>query len=283
MLEHIPHEPIDYLVIGHIAVDLSPAGNQLGGTVSYSALTAHALGLRVGMVTSVGDEISLKALAGIQIANVATKQSTTFENIKTESGRVQTLHHRAAYLQLEHIPQIWRSAPLIHFAPIANEVDENMMGSLSGSLVGVTPQGWMRKWDAKGRVEAKAWENSEQVLGQAGAVIMSAEDVNFNLEQVEAMAHQTRVFCLTEGESGSVLYWNGDRRRFRPPRVDEVDATGAGDIFAAAFFTRLYETRDPWEAARFATHLAAHSVTRTGLSGIPTKQEIDDSLMEVIS
>jgi sugar/nucleoside kinase (ribokinase family) len=61
-----------------------------------------------------------------------------------------------------------------------------------------------------------------------------------------------------------------------------VDATGAGDIFAAAFFIRLYKTRDPWEAARFATLLASHSVTRVGLDGIPTAREIEESLMEVL-
>jgi sugar/nucleoside kinase (ribokinase family) len=96
------------------------------------------------------------------------------------------------------------------------------------------------------------------------------------------MAHQTRILCLTEGELGSVLYWNGDRRRFRPALVEEVDATGAGDIFAAALFVRLFNTRDPWEAARFATNLAAYSVTRTGLEGIPTQQEIESCLVEVL-
>ncbi len=111
---------------------------------------------------------------------------------------------------------------------------------------------------------------------------MSVEDVNRDLEQVEAMAHQTRILCLTEGEAGAVLYWNGDRRRFRPVKVQEVDATGAGDIFAAAFFMRYYNTRDPWEATRFATNLAARSVTRVGLNGIPTAQEIEECLMEVL-
>jgi sugar/nucleoside kinase (ribokinase family) len=62
-----------------------------------------------------------------------------------------------------------------------------------------------------------------------------------------------------------------------------VDATGAGDIFAAAFFARLHQTRDPWEAARFATNLASHSVTRVGLSGIPTREEVEGCLMEVLS
>ena len=63
--------------------------------------------------------------------------------------------------------------------------------------------------------------------------------------------------------------------------MQEVDATGAGDIFATAFFARLYATRDPWEAARFATHLAAFSVTRSGLDSIPTQEEIQECLIEV--
>jgi sugar/nucleoside kinase (ribokinase family) len=61
-----------------------------------------------------------------------------------------------------------------------------------------------------------------------------------------------------------------------------VDATGAGDIFAAAFFIRLHTTRDPWEAARFATQLAAYSVTRPGLEGVPTQEEIDACMVEVL-
>jgi len=61
-----------------------------------------------------------------------------------------------------------------------------------------------------------------------------------------------------------------------------VDTTGAGDIFATAFFFRLYATRDPWEAARFATQLAANSVTREGLNGIPTQEEIQECMTEVL-
>ncbi len=95
------------------------------------------------------------------------------------------------------------------------------------------------------------------------------------------MAHQTQVLAVTEAEAGAVLYWNGDRRRFRAPAIKEVDATGAGDIFATSFFVRLLETHDPWEAARFATQLSARSVMRVGLEGIPTQQEIDECLMEV--
>ncbi|HNN12195.1 MAG TPA: PfkB family carbohydrate kinase [Anaerolineales bacterium] len=276
-------QPVDYLLIGHVAVDLTPTGKQLGGTVSYSGLTAGAMGMRVGMVTSAGSDAPLAGLEGIQIYNVPTGQSTVFENVKTEQGRKQTLHHQAARITFADVPEIWRNAPIVHLAPIAQEVDPAMAGQFPSSWVGVTPQGWLRDWDEKGSVFARAWENSEQVLGPAGGVVMSIEDVNRDLELVEWMAHHTRLFCLTEGEQGAVLHWNGDRRRFRPLNVEEVDATGAGDIFAAAFFTRLYRTRDPWEAVRFATNLAALSVTRVGLLGIPTKKEIEQCLMEVLS
>jgi sugar/nucleoside kinase (ribokinase family) len=283
MLELVPLQPVDYLAIGHVAVDITPNGNQLGGSVAYAALTAQALGLRVGVVTSAGSDAPLEAFEGVQIVSIPSEFSTTFENIKTDNGRKQTLHHQAAQITIEHIPQVWKNAPIIHLAPIAQELDSTMPAQLSAALIGITPQGWMRAWNEKGEVSASAWENNEQALRHAGAVVMSVEDVNRDLELVEAMAHQTRVLCVTEGESGSVLYWNGDRRRFRPPLVKEVDATGAGDIFAAAFFTRMYTTRDPWEAARFATNLAAYSVTRTGLNGIPTQQEVEGCLMEVLS
>jgi sugar/nucleoside kinase (ribokinase family) len=87
---------------------------------------------------------------------------------------------------------------------------------------------------------------------------------------------------VTENAAGAVLYWNGDRRRFRAPQVTEVDPTGAGDVFAAAFFTRLFTTRDPWEATRFATLIATRSVTRVGLEGIATAPEIEECRTEIL-
>jgi sugar/nucleoside kinase (ribokinase family) len=282
MSELVALQPVDYLAIGHIALDLTPAGDQLGGSVSYAALTAHALGLRVGIVTSAGADAPLQALSGIQIVTIPSEFSTTFENIKTPQGRRQTLHHQASKIEFKQVPAIWQNTPIIHLAPIAQEVDPDLAGRFPSSLIGVTPQGWMRAWNKKGQVQACAWENSEQVLGLVGSVVMSIEDIARDLELAESMAQQTRILCLTEGELGSVLYWNGDRRRFRPPLVEEIESTGAGDIFAAAFFVRLWKTRDPWEAARFATNLAAYSVTRPGLQGIPTKNEIESCLMEVL-
>ena len=262
-----PFQAVDYLVIGHITQDLT-SGSRMGGTAAFSALTARALGLRVGIVTSTDEQTSLKALDGIPIVSVPSGYPTTFENIySAEEGRRQILHHQAAHIPFDLVPGAWRSTAIIHLGPVAQELDPELPADFSPSLLGVTPP--------------CKWQNAESMLTQAGAVVISREDVGGDEEWIEAMAHQTRVLAVTEAAAGAVLYWNGDRRRFRAPQVEEVDATGAGDIFAASFFIRLQATRDPWEAARFATQLSARSVTRTGLDGIPARLEIEECLMEV--
>jgi sugar/nucleoside kinase (ribokinase family) len=281
MLDVALRQPVDYLVIGHITQDVTPNGLRLGGTAAFSALTARAFGLRAGVVTSANDKTSMKVLEGIQIVSVASEHTATFENIYTEDGRTQILHHHAARIPFDLVPEVWRATSIIHLGPVAQELDSESPKDFSPSLLGITPQGWMRTWNAEGRIVPCQWQNSESLLSKAGAVVISREDASGDEELIESMAHQTSLLAVTEADAGSVLYWNGDRRRFRAPEVEEVDATGAGDIFATAFFIRLNQTRDPWEAARFATQLSARSVTRMGLAGIPNQKEIDECLMEV--
>ncbi len=120
------------------------------------------------------------------------------------------------------------------------------------------------------------------MLEQAGAVVISVEDVGGDESRIEELAASSRVLAVTEAHYGSRVFWNGDVRRFRAPHVVEVDGTGAGDVFAAAFFIRMQTTRDPWEAARFATALSAISVTRPGLEGIPTMDEVREIMVEVL-
>lgn len=275
-------EMVDYLVIGHITKDLTPDGARLGGTTIYSALTAKALGLRVGIVTSWGEELPLGPLQDTPIANYPTETSTTFENIYSPEGRVQVLHHVAPNLSYNHIPDPWRNAPIIHLGPVAQEVEPSIVRNFATALIGVTPQGWLRAWNNDGTIISNEWPEATFVLQNVGAVVISKDDVEGDEERIEEMVASCRVVAVTEGDQGVRLYWNGDVRRFRPPQIEYVDETGAGDIFAAAFFTRLYTTRDPWEAARFATHLAAFSVTRPGISGIPKPDEIEACKVEIL-
>ena len=172
MFNLVPLEPVDYLVVGHIARDLTPTGPRLGGTAAYSALTARALGMRVGVVTASGPETSLDVLNDVLVVSAPSVHSTTFENIYSDSGRRQVLHHQAVALSLDNVPAPWRQTAIIHLGPIAQEVDAVLPDSFSPSILGLTPQGWMRDWDESGQVRRADWESAEQALGQAGAVVL---------------------------------------------------------------------------------------------------------------
>ena len=282
MLYLTPLEPVDYLVVGHLTIDQTPGGPSLGGTAAYSALTARALGLRVGIVTAWGNEIPLDRLDGIPVVSAKTEKSTRFENIYSSGSRIQYVRQTATEIDFALLPEAWRSPKIIHLGPVAQEVNSNLPAAFRPTLLGLTPQGWMRSWDESGRVQPCAWDGAEAAIQLAGATVLSVDDVGHDEERIEWLAHHTRLLAVTEGAAGCRLFWNGDSRRFRAPVMNEVDATGAGDIFATAFFVRLLNTRDPWESARFAVSLAAHSVTRPGLAGIPTQSEIDTCLMEVL-
>jgi sugar/nucleoside kinase (ribokinase family) len=279
-----PVEMIDYLVVGHLTRDLIPSGTRLGGTAAYSSLTARAMGLRVGVLTACEECLSAKELeaAGIQVVGMRADQTTTFENIQTPAGRIQYIHTIAPTIDLSMVPEAWRSTPIVHLGPVAREIDPNILRAFNTSFIGLTPQGWLRGWDEGGQVQFSDWPEAAFVLQQAGAAVISIEDIQGDESLIDEMASSIRVLAVTEGAAGARLYWNGDLRRFAAPKVQEVDPTGSGDIFAASFFIRLNATRDPWEAARFATILAAQSVRRPGLEGIPTPEEVQNCLIEIV-
>lgn len=268
---------VHYLAIGHVTKDLTPAGPLLGGTVSFAALTAQALDYTPGVVTACAPDLDLSPLAGLTLSVVPSAETTTFENLYGPEGRTQFIRAQAAPLTVSAVPLHWLRAPVIHLAPLAREVEAALAASLSGSFVGLTPQGWMRQWDATGRVttSAEAWPEAPDLLAHAAAVVLSVDDIGREWRVAERWARYARVLVITQSAEGCTVFVRGQgARHFLAPPQREVDPTGAGDIFAAAFFINYYETGDPWASARLANQVGALSVTRAGLASVPTREEV---------
>jgi sugar/nucleoside kinase (ribokinase family) len=267
---------LDYLVIGHVTKDLFNGSYKIGGTATYSAMTARRLGQSVGIVTSKGSDIDLGHLpSDIHISTCPSETSTTFENLYQDGHRQQHLWSQASLLTGSHIPQGWTKSRIVHLGPVAQEVDQRLAGHFPGALLGITPQGWMRRWDNEGRVYPEVWNPSDDLLRRADAVILSREDVGGDMQSVRNYAARTRLLVLTAGWQGATVYHRGQVRSFPAPPMQELDPTGAGDIFATVFLVALHKTADPWLSAQFANCVASHSVERRGLDSIPTVQEIE--------
>ncbi|WP_376790779.1 PfkB family carbohydrate kinase [Thermoflexus sp.] len=268
--------PIDYVIIGHVCRDRTPSGPAFGGTAAYAGRTALAHGWRVGVITSTGPDWDPRfALDGALLMNLPAERTTEFENLYTPHGRRQRLHGLAERLLPAAVPLEWRRPRVVHLAPVAGEVDPSLLFLFEGALRGITPQGWMRAWDEAGHVYPRPWAEAEQFLPHADAVVFSEEDIQGDWELAHRWARRTSVLVVTQAARGATLFQDGIPHPIPAYPVQEVDPTGAGDVFAAAFFIRLWETRDPLAAAHYAARVAALSVTRPGLEGTPRPEEIE--------
>ena len=277
----------DYLVIGTITKDIVPDGFTLGGTVTYAAITARNLGRRAAIVTSAEPELELPpSFHGIQLVRVPARHTTTFRNIYNNGTRQQYVEALSEPIHPEHIPTHWLRTPLVHLAPLVREIDEGLVHCFPGAQVLATPQGWFRSWDATGYVTLGSWPGASRLLPHLTALIFSDEDVRGDPGCIERFASMTRTMVVTNGARGCTVYHAGEVRRFPARPANEVDPTGAGDVFAAAYLIRLQETAlssgvaDPWEAARFANVVASFSVEGPGTSAIPLRAQVEAYLRQ---
>lgn len=267
---------LDYLVVGHVTRDLVEGGYLIGGTASYSSRAGRALCCRVGVLTSASLDLDLtEALDGVLVACIPAATTTTFENTYIDGidTRQQRIYGFAELLVPEMVPLAWRPS-VVHLGPIARECADGLVDAFGDAFVGLTPQGWLRQWDDDGRISPCEWAEPEMMLGRADAVVLSEVDV-LDASQIETYERLTRLLVVTNGAKGCTVYADGARHEFPADPVPEVDPTGAGDIFATAFFIMLNETGDLAVSARFANCFAAPSVTRTGLAGTPSREEVE--------
>jgi 1D-myo-inositol 3-kinase len=270
---------LDYLVIGHVTQDRVDSKVVLGGTVTYAALTARNLGQRVGALTSAAFEAGLvDVLCGVQVARLPAEQTTRFVNTYHERVRLQHIEAQAEPLRAEHLLTEWRTVPIVHLAPVAAEVDPDILAAFPDALVGVTPQGWMRAWNEQGRIRPVVWANADAVLARADVVIVSEQDVHDPAE-LERYAERARLLVVTRGERGASVYRGGPSQvrhvaAFQAGR--QVDPTGAGDVFAAAYLIRLRKTGDPYASAEFANCVASFAVERRHYGGIPNLEQVEE-------
>jgi pfkB family carbohydrate kinase len=270
---------IRYTAIGHITKDIVANGWVFGGAVTFSARAARALGCDVSVVTSCERGLDLiSVLPDVAIVYQPSDRTTTFENIYMSNGRVQRLHAISDKLKIDLAQSLPRPIDIVHLAPVAQEVDPAWIDQFDGALIGVTPQGWLRQWDSAGRVKPIEWANAAEILRRAAATIISIEDIGGDESIAQQWAAIAPVLVVTRGKAGCTVFSAGQPIDLAAPAVNAIDTTGAGDIFAAAFFVQLRRTHDPIAAGRFAVCLAAQSTTRVGIDGVPTRTEIEQCL-----
>jgi 1D-myo-inositol 3-kinase len=264
----------DILVAGHIVRDILPGGWRLGGGVYYASCQAAALGLRVGAVTACSADFELPRLRRVEWHAVAASETTTFENRYTRGVRRQRVRAVGPALRLADIPEQWQDAPVALLSPVFHDLDPDLPKRLCRGrrLLGIGAQGWLRRREGEsvygGVVEPlPAW--------LAGDVVFVSEEDVTEPEAVAVWQRRVPLVVLTRGGSGCTIWDATGRHDFAPVPIDEVDPTGAGDVFAVAFLHRYRKAGRIREAAQFAAAAAALAIRGKGAEGVAGTRKIE--------
>jgi sugar/nucleoside kinase (ribokinase family) len=269
----------EVVVVGHASRDVAPGGWRMGGTVTFAAVQAHRLGRTVGVVTAAADDCDVEAqLPFAQVVKQASSATTTFENHYVRGQRRQRLHARSSPIEISAVPGDWRTPQIALIGPVFREIDPAMASAFDeATLVGVSPQGWLRALDGDGNVVRARWDGAPFWRG-ADAVFVSDEDLLGGRADAQPWAADGALIAMTESDRGAQIYAEGIWRRIGAFAEEEVDPTGAGDTFATAFLIRLHETGDTAEAARFAAAAASLSIGGVGVDATPDRERIEERM-----
>lgn len=279
-----------YTLVGHVTKDITPTapeGFLWGGTVTYSGRVVAQLGGDVSILTTGEENAALRALDPRLNWHISeSAKTTTFENIYDAVGnRQQTCPIRAKDIQADDFPRLEPAPDIIHFAPLTNEISLQTIQTFAekypDSWLVATPQGWMRGFDKQNNVYHIDWPDAEAMLPYFKAVVFSQEDINNQEDLARRYSQNTGIPVIyTSGIDGATIFQGTKRTVVNAIPSQAIDPTGAGDIIAAAFFIRYFETGDLLDAVFWGTAAASIGIEHIGATGLPTRADIENRLSE---
>ena len=91
------------------------------------------------------------------------------------------------------LPSEWASAPVVLLGSIARELPPHWATVFPNAVMGIAPQGLMRRWDEQGLVTHGRWEDGGVFLRRCDAVFLSREDVSGDDAYIGELAGKTRL------------------------------------------------------------------------------------------
>ncbi|HVQ29814.1 MAG TPA: PfkB family carbohydrate kinase [Vicinamibacteria bacterium] len=264
------------LAIGHVTFDRRDASEVLGGSVSYGSITARRLGWEAGVLTAAGPDFDpARDLPGVSAFVHRSSATTRFLNLYDAAGeRRQIVEARADDIELLPLAESWRAPDALLLSPVTGEIVGPLAPAFEASVVGAIAQGWLRAFDAEGNVSAQGWADPGRALLGVHVLFLSEHDLPDGQDPHSFLPY-VPIVAVTRGWRGvSLLSRDGEIAVPGFPRP-EVDPTGAGDVFAAAFLVGYHERGDPEAAAVFACCAASCAVEGVGTSSLGDRAEVE--------
>jgi ribokinase len=286
----MPAKP-SIVVVGSVNLDLAASVSRLpvagetvtgaelhrfpGGKGANQALAAKRLGADVSIVARVGDDAAAdEALALLKSGDVDLSACSRDADVPTgialiavsPSGENQIVVAPGAnrHLRPDHL-ELPAADALICQLEIPVETLSHAAKVFDGFFcINLAP----------------ALEVPIELIRRADLVVVNETEAAYF---GDALAACDRLLAITYGSKGAVLKKAGETiAEAKPPQVQAVDATGAGDTFTAALTVAIVEGQEPAEALRFACAAGAAAATKAGAQpSLPFRNDVEKLLSRI--
>jgi ribokinase len=266
IVARVEHFPVPGETITNAVVDRFP-----GGKGANQALAAHRLGANVYMVACVGDDPAAdEALATLRAEGVdltccrRLPQTSTGLALIVVSGTGENQIVVAPGANAAFRPDLL-NVPPTHAVIAQLEVPMDTVLKAAKQANGLFCLN-----------AAPARSVPQEVLDHTDLLIVNEVEAR---SIGSSLAGYKGWLATTYGADGAVLGKEGcELARARPPRVEVVDTTGAGDAFTAALTVGLAGGASPSASLERACIVGALTTTRRGAQSSPTAAEIERHL-----
>jgi sugar/nucleoside kinase (ribokinase family) len=247
----------------------------MGGVTLYSAITYSRHGVNTRVITNIAAQhaqlINRLEKHKIIVHNGQTRQTTFFINDLRTDRRMQKNLQRAAAIRPRQVLAHVNDVNCVHLGPLhPKDIDIRAINSLKTLSLAVVldVQGLVRRIE-DGNVYPAVSKHLSDALHVSQIVKANEHEYAGILDYFQTdlptvmRRFQIREFIITAGARGGIVQETGATAvSYTAPAVKiKGDATGAGDIFLAAYVVkRLLEQHSIADACRHAADLAARQI-----------------------
>ncbi|MSQ29576.1 MAG: hypothetical protein EXR68_03700 [Dehalococcoidia bacterium] len=281
--------PDPVIIVWAVTWDVVLGDRAPGGTATYAARAATALGVRAYVLVAAGADADLSAFAEHELAVVRVEQTMTLEHrfdvgpLRSGRRRQRALAHPRRPLHPSDLPAHWPEPRTLILGPLLpDDVDvAAFLDRAPGAEIALLAQGLQRAVAPDGAIA--------ELDGPTAALLDPARpEVTICLSEEEAarwepghsdsgdwnaLVARSRCVVVTREALGAEIRTPAGSHFVPALPARVVDATGAGDVFATALILAVRAGEEV--AGRLAAACGAACVERRGVAPLPARAELE--------
>ncbi len=269
----------------------------LSGPGIFSAATAARLGIeQVAIISTVSTQVTdafIQGVDGLDIPEyfvIEAKEKGVVQVQTPYLGQETSILCIPDKINIRDIPDEFLHTRAVLLSPALQEITAEFIEWICNStdaLVYLDPQ--IRRLDSKGHLEVirdfSVTEKTQSYLdiikpNQLESELITGEaDPFLAAELIVEWASEACIITL--GKNGSLVYDGKDFSIIPSFPIEEVDSTGAGAVYLAAFTTKAIDTNSFIDCGAYASSVASIKVEHKWMDFVFHKSEVDSRTTEI--